>query len=252
MSTIPEHLEEGVYAWVFGDGEEDPGLLVEEGRRVMDFVPWLTDLERQIAELKRAFGAKVSESDALARLRALRAEVEHDQPMTFPSAVEDMAPVVAISDFKKRTRNRLFVAGTILAMAAAALLIARPWSGGEKGRDVSAELAAILTKNITDATGFGFGGAVEPSAHDRGFLLGAVIDLSKPRASGAAPGSSEIDLARRLARIAQSGLDAPEDAEAARQRALGGCAAILGDDPERSDCERGIIAYAAARDNVVR
>ncbi|MFO0744348.1 MAG: hypothetical protein U1F43_01570 [Myxococcota bacterium] len=251
MTTIPEQLEDGVYQWVFGDGEDDPGVLVSDGRKVPEFLTWLGELEGQIGALKRTLGKSVAESDALARLRALKSEVERAQPILFQSAVEDLAPVISMTAFKKRTRRLMLVAGGLLALAAAVLLIVKPWGGSDTGRDVSSELAALLTHDIVENTGFGFGGAVEPSAHDRGFLLGAVIDLSRPRRDGKAPGKDEIELARKLATVAQSGLDAPDDAEARRVRALGGCAAILGDDPERSDCERGIISYATARDNVI-
>lgn len=253
MSAIPERLEEGVYAWVFGDEEIDPGSLVSDGREVPDFRAWLGELERQIGELKRALGAKVHESVALDRLRALISEVERAEPIRFPAQVraDVSAPVVSIGDFRKRTVRRVGIGAAILALAAAIFLVVR--SGGDKGPpDVTAELAAVLTQDIAADSGFGFGGAVEPSARDRGFLIGAVIDLSKQRQSGATAGPAELELARKLATKALMGLDAPDDGEARRQRALGGCAAVFGDDPERGECEQGLSAYLTARDNVIR
>lgn len=252
MTTIPETLQQGVYAWVFGDGEDDPGVLVSEGRDVPDFLPWLASLERQITLLKQTLGRDVSESEALARLRALASEIERAQPIVFPVAIDDVAQrVVPIDELQRRRRRRLVLGGSIvLAMAAAFLLVTRLGSAPAP-RPISSEVAELLTRDIAKDDGFGFGGGVEPNAHDRGFLLGAIIDLSRQRSDGSEPGSSELQLARKLATRALRGLDAPDDAEQQRLRSLGGCAAILGDDPERQDCERGMMSYVTARDSVL-
>jgi len=252
MSTIPESLEQGVYAWVFGDGEEDPGLLVSEGRGVPDFLPWLAELERQIALLKQTLGKDVAESEALARLRALATEIERSQPIVFPVAIDDVAQrVVSLDDVRRRRQRRVILGASIVLAIAAALLIITRLGGAPVPRPISMEVAELLTRDIAADAGFGFGGGVEPSAHDRGFLIGAVMDLSRQRDDGRAPGDAELQLARKLATRALHGLDAPDDAEGRRMRTLGGCAAILGDDPERADCERGMMSYTTARDNVL-
>ncbi|MCC6619980.1 MAG: hypothetical protein IT385_01915 [Deltaproteobacteria bacterium] len=251
-SDIPEALEQGVYAWVFGDGDEDPGLLVTEGQGVPELLPWLARLEQEITLLKHTLGKDVAASEALARLRALAAEVERAQPIVFPVAIDDVAQrVVPLDEARRRRNRRLALGGSIvLAIAAALLLVTR--GDAPVSRPISAEVAEILTRDIASDEGFGFGGGVEPNAHDRGFLLGAIIDLSRQREDGRQPGATELALARKLAVRALRGLDAPDDPEAQRMRSLGGCAAILGDDPERSDCERGMMSYVTARDSVVR
>ena len=234
MSAIPEALAERALQWVFGDDEVDPGLIVSDGRAVPELRAWLVGLEHHISDLKRTLGVSVSESLALARLHALIVEVERAAPRSFPAQLQAdvAAPVVSIGAYRKRTRRNVAIIGAaVLAIAAALFLLVGPGATNPKVHDVDATIAEALTRDIAPDSGFGFGGAAEPTARDRGFLIGAVIDLSKPRASGQPSGAAEVALAQTLASRALQGLDAPDDKEARRQRALGGCAAVFGADP---------------------
>ena len=99
-----------------------------------------------------------------------------------------------------------------------------------------------------DVGGQAFAGA-GPSAHDRGFLVGVVRDLSAPHPEGSAPGAEELETARIIAQQAAAGLGLGDRAEAVRVKALGGCKALLEAVPaEVAECERGLADYITHRD----
>ncbi|MCA9518456.1 MAG: hypothetical protein KC635_26155, partial [Myxococcales bacterium] len=76
MTAVDARLEEAVLTYLFGDGEEDPGLVVVEGAKTAGFLPWLDRLEQELAALAHAVEAPLSESVALARLGVLREETK--------------------------------------------------------------------------------------------------------------------------------------------------------------------------------
>lgn len=243
-------LEERTLAWLFGD-DEDPGLIVDEAAARADYLPWLDRLERTLAASKAAVGAARG-GVAEARMSALRAEIlrRRAQPIDWAAARSDnlrsLAHASAFVHVEDRRRRRLATLGAVVALAAAVVFVVMALQRAEPEIDVAT--ARALVADVAPEQGFGFGGAEAPSARDRGFLLGAVIDLSRPRSATGEPGASELELARKLAVRALAGLPAPDDAEARRARALGGCAAILIDGAERGACEAGLSEYLSRRD----
>lgn len=237
-------LQERALAWIFGDEEEDPGLVAADLARRPELDPWLAALADDYAALKRRYAPDAA-GPALARLAALRDDVArrraHGEMLDAttaapPDNVRSLAAARA-----RRSRVGLWVA---IGLAAAALVfvVTRPRSAHE----VDVASARAIVAALPEDAGFGFAGGAPPSAHDRGFLVGAVIDLSKRREHRSA--EPELALARELSDRALRGLRAPEDAEARLQRVLGGCAAILEDASDRSACERGLADYVARRD----
>ncbi len=245
--NLPETLEEDTLRWLFGDGEEDPGPLVEIGAKTPAMDAWLDRFERDYRALKGSFTSK--DSEALARLAALRAEIRRrrENPIVWP-ALDNIRSLDAARMRSNKRRNGMVIGGVVLAIAAAALFIV---NGIGKGpREVDAQMATNLVKSVEslNAQGFGFAGESAPSARDRGFLLGAIADLAKPRKASGQTADAEMNLARELADRALAGLETPEDAAARVERALGGCGAILKDQAERTDCEAGFADYIKRRD----
>jgi hypothetical protein len=142
----------------------------------------------------------------------------------------------------------LAIGGVLAAtLAAAALLLLTVRSAP---REVGVEMAQALTAPIMEQAGHGFAGPPAPSPRDRGFLLGAVIDLSRPRKSTGLVAEHELELARTLAERALDGLDdAPDSPEERRLRLLGGCGAILVAPEDRKACEAGLEDYQRRRDS---
>lgn len=241
-------LDERTLAWLFGE-DEDPGLVVDEAAARADYLPWLDRLERTIAAAKAAVGAARG-GVAEARLSALRAEIlrRREQPIDWAAARSDNLRSLAFArvHLEDRRRRRLATLGAVVALAAAAVFVVMALQRAEP--EIDAATASALVADLAPEQGFGFGGAEAPSARDRGFLLGAVIDLSRPRSATSEAGASELELARKLADRALTGLPAPDDAEARRARAVGGCAAILVDGAERGACEAGLSEYLSRRD----
>lgn len=267
--TPPSALEESVLAFAFGDEDEDPGLIVDEAAAADGFIPWLDQL---VGDYTLVRGGDPTASPALARLGALRAEVltRRAHPIDWPIVKEahaanvlafdparrQTAPATSASSAlgsnelaRKRRLGRVVIGGVIAAtLAAAALLLI----GVQRADpEIDARMAQVLVDDALGSQGFGFGGAAAPSVEQRGFLLGAVIDLSRPRKRTGQSAPTEIELARSLADRALEGLPgAPgaDDLEARRVRALGGCGAIFLADADRSACERGLASYLARRD----
>ena len=241
-------LEERTLAWLFGD-DEDPGLIVDEAASRDDHLDWLEHLSRTLAASKSALGT-ATPGIAQARLAALRTEILHrrEHPIDWPAARADNLRTLAHARAHRdeRRRRRLGTIGALLAVAAAAVFIVISLRGAEP--EVDAATVATLVEDLHPQQGFGFGGAAAPTPRDRGFLLGAVIDLSRPRKASGQLGTAELELARTLTDRALAGLPAPEDAEARRARATGGCGAILIDAAERNACERGLTEYLVRRD----
>lgn len=249
QSAPLDPLQERALAWIFGDDEEDPGLVAAELARA-ERDDWLATLATDYAAIKRRFAPDAT-GPALERLAALREDVARRRArgladLAAASVAPDNVHSLAAARARKaqpsaRARAGLWVA-TALAAAALVFVLTRPRAAHE----VDASVATALVAELPDDGGYGFAGAAPPNAHDRGFLVGAVIDLSKRREHRSA--EPELALARELSERALRGLTAPDDAEARRQRVLGGCAAILEDAADRSACERGLADYAARRD----
>jgi hypothetical protein len=249
-------------AWLFGDDEEDPGAIADEATRRDDMIPWLERLAADYRLLKEA-AAPGRESLALARIEALRADIAQRRAGAVDwqgaraeparadganSKVRSLAAArarLASPTTNKLARGLLVGAFTAFAAAAIIFMVTRP---NVAHPDVDARTAQVLLGDLAGDGGMGFAGAAPPSAHDRGFLLGAVIDLSRPRQDGAAPAQSEVVLARDLVERTLKGLAAPDDDAARTRRVLGGCGAILIDAGERAACERGLADYIARRD----
>jgi len=268
-------LEQRTIAWLFGEDDEDPGLIAAEAVGRPGFVAWLDGLATTHAQLKVAI-TPGSSGLVQARLAALRDDItrRRDGAVDWPNArvdnvrslaaararpgiesvVADPRPVRAQGTslrprpvpVKASRATRIALIGSlVLAAAAAIFLVMR---GGSGPPDVDARIASLLVAEVAPESGFGFAGASPPTARDRGFLLGAVIDLSRPRKDKTPPAAPETSLARDLVDRTLVGLSAPEDAEARRQRVISGCAAILIDPADRSACEKGLADYIARRD----
>lgn len=246
--AIPAALDEGVMAFVFGDEDIDPGQLVTDGANVPGFVAHLEALERDLTLLKQATGQRVSDSEARARLQALREETVRWQ------AGHNATNVVSLAGARQRLRARLTTyVGIVVAAAAAVLLVARPWSGDSKtgappARELTSQLVASLTEGVGVESGHGFSGPLGPGPRDRGFLLGGILDLATPKPDGTPRADAELQLAQTLVDRVLVGLDAPEVPAERLQRARGGCAALLTDAVERGLCEKGLAEYRAQRD----
>lgn len=259
--AIPAALDEGVMAFVFGDEDVDPGQLVTDGANTPGFVAHLEALERDLTLLKQATAQRVSDSEARARLQALREETvrwqanQDSSQASAPSASSaNSANVVDFASARQRLRARITTyVGILVAAAAAVLLVARPWSGGGKtgeppARALTAQLVASLTDGVGVESGHGFAGPLGPGPRDRGFLLGAILDLADPRPDGAPRADAELQLAQKLVDRVLTGLDAPEAPAERLQRARGGCSALLTDAVERGLCDTGLAEYRAQRD----
>lgn len=249
-------LELRVLAWVFGDDDEDPGLIVDDASNHSDLIGFLDRLGADHAALKRALGAPdhpapvPADSPAQARLAALRDEILRRRagaPIDWATARGDN--VRSLSAHRTRARRpgpRIILAGAFAVVAAAALifLVTRPGPPPH----VDAAVASALTADLVEDHALGFGGAAQPTARDRGFLLGALIDLSRPNPDGTPRAAADSALALTLAERALSGLAAPEEPARRLARALGGCASILADPADRAACENGLQDYLARRD----
>jgi len=247
-------VDEALYAYLFGDDEADPGPLLERFAADPSAATWLEGFERDYAAIKGH-----SESPAIARARALRAELLHRKahPVDW-TAARASSNVRSLDAARHRdvpqaapTRRsqafaRIAIAGVLAATIAAAIFLVM--SVQSATREVDVEMAEHLTATIMSQAGQGFAGPPEPTARERGFLLGAVMDLSRPRKATGQVADKEVDLARELADRALDGLDAPESAEDRRQRLLGGCAAILVDPTDRKACAEGLADYQRRRD----
>jgi hypothetical protein len=246
-TNLPETLEEDTLRWLFGDGEEDPGPLVDLGAKTPAMDAWLDRFERDYRAMKSSITSQ--DSEALARLAALREEIRRrrENPIVWP-AVDNIRSLDAARMRSNKRRNGVVIGGVILAIAAAALFIVNGIGRGP--REVDAQMANNLVKSVDslNAPGFGFAGESAPSARDRGFLLGAIADLARPRKATGQTAEAEMTLARELTDRALAGLEAPEDPNARVQRALGGCGAILSDPNERAACESGFADYLKRRD----
>ncbi len=248
-----EALETRAIAWIFGDDDEDPGLVAEEAAKSPAFTTWLEAFARDYAALK--ITSTPSETTAAARITALRDDIARRRAGAVDWAAARADNVRSLSAARARStpaiqsgpskNGRLFAIGAAVLAAAAALFLV---IGRSAPPEVDAAMALALTAEVNPDGGMGFAGAAPPSARDRGFLIGAVIDLSRKRHDGTTPGEPERSLALSLADRALSGLDTPMAGEAARTRALGGCAAILVDDADRSACEKGLADYITRRD----
>jgi len=266
-------LELRAIAWIFGDDEEDPGLIAEEAAGRAHFIAWLDDFATTHAQLTAAL-TPTSPGLVKARLAALRDDIvrRRDGAVDWASAradnVRSLGAVRARNDAAaadprplraqgesararpvpsaaSRSTRIALIGAIVLAAAAAVFLVV---SGGARTPDVDARMASLLVEEVAPEGGFGFAGASPPSARDRGFLLGAVIDLSRARKTKQPPAAPEISLAQQLADRTLLGLAAPDDAEARRQRVISGCSAILVEAADRSACERGLADYIARRD----
>lgn len=251
--------DEALLAYLFGDDETDPGPLLTRFAADPTAKAWLRDFARDYPKLTGK-----AESPAVARAEALLAELERraQKPIDWASARD--TNVVSLdaartgnavrgqpgssrpSANKSRLGPRLAIFGVLAATIAAAAFIAV--SVGKTPREVDVGMAQTLVGPILDQGGHGFAGAPIPTPRERGFLLGAVIDLSRPRKATGQVGETELALARDLADRALEGLDAPDATEDRRQRLLGGCAAILTDPAERQACEEGLADYQRRRD----
>jgi hypothetical protein len=247
-------VDEALYAYLFGDDEADPGPLLERFAADPTATTWLEGFERDYAYLKGH-----TDSPAIARARTLRAELAHRQahPIDWTTArastnVRSLDAARLRDTLKaaptRRSQGfaRIAIAGVLAATIAAAIFLVV--SVQSATREVDVEMAKHLTSTIMDQSGHGFAGPPEPTPRERGFLLGAVMDLSRPRKATGQVSAAEVDLARELADRALDGLDAPESAEDRRQRLLGGCAAILVDPADRKACEEGLADYQRRRD----
>jgi hypothetical protein len=238
--------DEALLAHLFGDDESDPGPLFDRFAQDQAAKAWLRDFIRDYPRLTGK-----AESPAVSRAEALLAELEHraQHPIDWGLAREANVVSLAAARTHKQGRlgPRLAIFGVLAATLAAAAFIAV--SVGKTAREVDIGMAQALVGPILDQAGHGFAGAPIPSPRERGFLLGAVIDLSRPRKATGQVGETELALARDLADRALEGLaDAPDATEDRRQRLLGGCAAILTDPAERKDCEDGLADYQRRRD----
>lgn len=240
--------DEALLAYLFGDDETDPGPLLTRFAADPAAKAWLRDFSRDYPKLTGK-----ADSPAVARAEALLVELDRRAqdpryPVEWTTARDTNVVSLAAARTHKQSRlgPRLAIFGVLAATIAAAAFIAV--SVGKTAREVDVGMAQALVSPILDQGGHGFAGAPIPSPRERGFLLGAVIDLSRPRKATGQVGETELALARDLADRALEGLDAPDATEDRRQRLLGGCAAILTDPTERKDCEEGLADYQRRRD----
>ncbi|MCB9734756.1 MAG: hypothetical protein H6745_19400 [Deltaproteobacteria bacterium] len=249
MTAVDARLEEAVLTYLFGDGEEDPGLVVVEGAKTAGFLPWLDRLEQELAALAHAVEAPLSESVALARLGVLREETKAwaaRAAATGAAAAGGPAEVVSLAAARERRRGPAMWVGAVVAIAAAVLIAVALTSGGGAGavaRPSVAQAQQWAGERVDKA--MAFSGATLTAA-DRGFLLGIVRDLSAPRADGSQPTGDELEAARAIAAQAFAGTDVTGDPEALRKKALAGCAAFGAGDA--AGCEEGVATYARHRD----
>lgn len=243
LSTAP--TEEALLAFLFGDDEADPGPLFERFATDAAARSWLEAFIRDYPALSGK-----GESPAVLRAQSLLAEFSRRaaQPIDWSTARTDQVVSLAAAREHRKSKlgPRLAIFGVLAATVAAAVFIAV--SVGKTTREVDVMMAEALVGPILDQGGHGFAGAPVPTPRERGFLIGAITDLSRPRKATGQVGDSELDLARNLAERALEGLDAPDAAEERRQRLLGGCAAILQDPEERRACEEGLADYQRRRD----
>lgn len=241
--------DEALLAYLFGDDEADPGPLFTRFAHDQSAKAWLRDFSRDYPRLTGK-----AESPAVSRAEALLAELDRRAqdpryPVDWTTSRDTNVVSLAAARTHKQGRlgPRLAIFGVLAATIAAAAFIAV--SVGKTAREVDVDMAQTLVGPLLDQAGHGFAGAPIPSPRERGFLLGAVIDLSRPRKATGQVGETELALARDLADRALDGLDdAPDAVEERRQRMLGGCAAILKDPSERKDCEEGLADYQRRRD----
>lgn len=245
LRTSP--MDEALIAYLFGDDEEDPGPLFQRFAGQAEARLWLEGFARDYARLSGR-----EDGPAIARARALADELErrHQNPIDWAAARGDnVASLAAARTHRTRSKlgPRLAIFGVLAATIAAAVVLVTNVKSAP--REVDIEMAQSLVAPIMDQAGHGFAGAPVPTARERGFLLGAIIDLSRPRKATGSVGASELELAQTLADRALEGLDdAPDAAEDRRQRLLGGCAAILPGAEERKACEEGLADYQRRRD----
>jgi hypothetical protein len=247
--SLPDPLEEDLLRWLFGDGEEDPGPLLDAGSKDPRVDAWLESFARDYRALRRALTDR--ESEALGRLEGLLSEIRNRRahPIAWPEAHTVAKPpannVHSLDAARARRRNAAVIGGVILAIAAAALFIVQGIGGAS--REVDVQMAKNLVSGLASNTGFGFAGD-GPSPRERGFLLGAIADLARPRKATGQVAEAEQGLARELTERALAGLEVPDGAEARLERALGGCGAIFERPADRTECEAGHADYIRRRD----
>ena len=238
--------DEALLGYLFGDDEIDPGPLFDRFTHDAAAHGWLEAFVRDYPKLSGR-----ADSPAIGRAHALLAELKRRaaQPIDWSGARTSNVVSLAAHRTKGRSRlgPRLAIFGVLAATIVAAVFIAV--SVGKTPREVDIGMAQALVGPIMDQGGHGFAGAPIPTPRERGFLIGAVTDLSRPRKATGQVGDNELELARNLADRALEGLDdAPDAAEDRRQRLLGGCAAILSTPDDRKACEDGLADYQHRRD----
>jgi len=251
MTTV-EKLQEAVLAYLYGDGEEDPGEVVAAAAAAPEVDVWLAELDGELRVYKRAVGADPDRSEALDRLTVLREEIARyrQRPATAPTAAPQAAPPAPISLAARRREKRRTYAfvGTLAALAAGILIAAMALQAGPSAPVVRPTVAqAQRWVDELAPGGFGFAGE-GPSAHDRGFLLGIARDLSAPHADGTGAGAEELEAARAIALQALAGLGYGEDPDDALKQVTSGCAAFLKDPKDVSACDKGVADYERHRD----
>ena len=260
-----ERLREKVLEYLFGDGEMDPALLVDEGARAEGFVQGLDELEADLSVLTEAAG----HSDAVgaasrARLEILREEVlraqEHAKEETaqasegreaqilpFPPPArreprQEVSPAATGATVHRISWRRWASAGLALAAGLALfLLMPGPTSEVEAPAGPSGILASVTAAEVDGwadtigGSGHSFAGE-EPTPFMRGWLAALAVDA-------AAAGLDEP--ATRLAALAVRGLPAGERALTRAQR---GCDVLLEAAAQRARCALGTVAYRIRRD----
>jgi hypothetical protein len=244
LATAP--TDEALLAFLFGDDERDPGPLFHRFAADPAARLWLASFVRDYPRLTGK-----AESPAVCRAAVLLEELERraERPIDWTAARGDkvVSFAAAAEHRKSKLGPRLAVFGVLAATIAASVFIAV--SVGKSPREVDASMAQALVGPLLDQGGHGFAGAPVPTPRERGFLIGAITDLSRPRKATGQVGAEELELARTLAERALEGLEAPDDDKARRQRLLGGCAAVLPDPDERKACEEGLADYQRRRDD---
>ncbi|TNF23384.1 MAG: hypothetical protein EP329_27645 [Deltaproteobacteria bacterium] len=245
--SIAEKLEEAVLAYLYGDGEEDPGAIVIEAAADPEADAWLAGLGDELRVYKSAVGAAPDGSDALARLAALREEITRYRER---EGATERAPsnVISLAARRREKRRTYSFVATFAALAAGILVAVVALQGGPEAPVLRPTVAqAQRWVDELEPGGFGFSGD-GPTARDRGFLLGVVGDLSAPHADGTGANAEELAAAGDIALIALLGLDYDRDPAAALQHANAGCAALLKDATEAAECELGRLDYQRKRD----
>lgn len=249
---MDETLEEAILAFVFGgedDGEDhDPGRIVTEGAADPAVDAYLARLDAEVRELKRGLGGPVAESEALARIAALRTEVAAWGPVEL-EIEPPSAEVVSLAAVRERRRpDWTRAAAAIIAIAAAAVfaVVFLSKSGPEAPRITVAQ-AQAWSSEIEG--GFGFQGD-QLSPQDRGFLIGIVGDLVRSAEDGAMSAAAR-ETAEALATRAVGGLDVAETGDALVARVAKGCEAVLADASDLAACEAGVNGYRKHRDEAL-